>query len=154
MYESRQTAWWTFAIAIVLGLIGLGLAIAYGSAGRVEGLIGVLVVLLALFVSNFGILTVLVTDSEVRWFFGRGPIGKSIPFERIRDVEVHRTAWYWGWGIRWTPRGWLWRSNGLVAVWLVLSNGRQIGVGSDEPQSLERAIRMYLDPHVAGETRP
>ena len=154
VYESKQTAWWTFAIAIVLGVIGLGLAIGYGLAGGFDALIGVFLLLLALFVSNFGTLTVHVTNSEVRWFFGRGLIGKSIPLERIRDVEVHRSPWYWGWGIRWTPRGWLWRSNGLVAVWLQLSNGKQIGVGSDDPQSLESAIRVLLDPRVPRKTRP
>ena len=77
--------------------------------------------------------------------FGIGLFSRRIPLARVRDVEVRRSAWYWGWGIRWTPRGWLWRSSGLDAVWVHLDSGRQAGMGSPDPEGLAAAIRARLE---------
>ena len=106
--------------------------------------------LVAFIVANFGVLTVRVDDREVRWAFGLGWISKTVPLYRIRRAEAARSPWYWGWGIRWTPRGWLWRSNGLDAVWFELESGKQLGVGSVEPESLARAVADRLPSRPQG----
>jgi hypothetical protein len=53
---------------------------------------------------------------------------------------VVRNRWYYGWGIRITPRGWLYNVSGLDAVELALKNGKCVRIGSDEPHALARAI--------------
>lgn len=66
---------------------------------------------------------------------------RTLPLKDVREVTVARTPWYWGWGIRWTPRGWLWRMNGLGTVWLRLASGREAGVGAADPERLASEIR-------------
>lgn len=143
-YESKQVATWGIALAALLGLGGLVQGALFALAGRQEALVGLGLVLVALLVANFAVLTVRVTDTEVRWSFGTGLIGRRVPLERVRGAAVRRSPWYWGWGIRWTPRGWLWRSSGLDAVWLELAGGKQIGVGSPDPAGLAHAIQGGL----------
>lgn len=141
-YESRQSASWTIVLAMVLGAVGVALAVAgttVGGAGL--AVVGFGLVLVALLISSFASLTVRVTAEEVCWSFGMGLFRRRIPLARVRDVEVRRSAWYWGWGIRWTPRGWLWRAGGLDAVWLELEGGKRVGVGSPDPEGLARAVR-------------
>ena len=135
-YRSKQVAWWGFALAALMAAGGIVLAAR-------ELAVGLGLVAVALLVANFGLLTVRVDEREVRWSFGALP-GRRIPLERIADVQTERSPWYWGWGIRWTPRGWLWRSAGLDAVWLTLTDGKRVGVGSEDPRDLERAIRARL----------
>lgn len=149
-YESKQTGWWAFGIAAALATLGAWLAIRHGLAGRPESLVGIVIVFAAVALANFGVLTVRVTASEVRWFFGPGLFGKSVALDRIRAVEARRSAWYWGWGIRWTPRGWLWRSSGLDVVWIELADGKRVGVGTADPEGLASAIRRRLDAVEGG----
>jgi hypothetical protein len=142
-YESKQVALWGVGLAGLLAITGIGLTLA---GERQQVLAGLGLVVVALLIANFAVLKVRVTSSEVRWAFGIGWLARRIPLEEIRDVEVKRSAWYWGWGIRWTPRGWLWRSSGLDAVWLGLASGKQAGVGSHRPAELARAIRERTTP--------
>jgi hypothetical protein len=143
-YESRSTAWWLFALAVLLGVGGLALAVGFGLAGRAEVFIGLGLVPFALVLANFGVLTVRVGGDELAWRFGPGPVGRRIPLRRVRSVEERRTPWYWGWGIRWTPRGWLWRAHGLDAVWLELDDGKWVGVGTQDPGGLSGALRARI----------
>jgi len=143
-YESKSVGQWALALAGVLGLIGATLAVTWGVQGRPEALIGVFLVVMAAFVLEFGSLTVRVSDDEVQWFFGHGLIGKHVKLARVHEAEAHRSPWYWGWGIRWTPKGWLWRSYGLDAVWLTLDNGKRLGIGTQDPEGFVRAVRERL----------
>jgi len=58
----------------------------------------------------------------------------------IRTCIVVRNRWWYGWGIRWTPRGWLYNVSGLAAVELTLTDGRRLRIGIDEPERLCEAI--------------
>lgn len=89
----------------------------------------------------FGTLTVEVARGAVRCWFGPGLIRKQYALTDIVEVETVRNHWYYGWGIRYTPRGWLFSVSGLDAVELTLSSGRHFRIGTDEPEELERAIR-------------
>lgn len=143
-YESRQIAWWAFALAAALGVAGIVLAVARGTEGGPEVLIGAGLVLVGLLAANFAVFTVRVGPDEVAWRFGPGPIGWRVPLRRVRGVETARDPWYWGWGVRWTRRGWLWRATGLETVWLELDSGRSVGVGVREPEQLASAVRERI----------
>ena len=56
-----------------------------------------------------------------------------------------RNLWYYGWGIRYTPHGWLFNVSGLDAVELELKNGRTWRVGTDEPVELLAAIQAAAE---------
>lgn len=89
----------------------------------------------------FSMLTVSVRDQALDIFFAPGLVRKCIPLHRIRAVRVVRNPWYYGWGIKLTPVGWLWNVSGLNAVEVQFENGDRFRVGSDEPDALATALR-------------
>src|SRR5207247_350528 len=97
----------------------------------------------------FGWLTVDVEGQELRARFGVGLVGKRIPLSEVRAFKQVTNPWYWGWGIRLYPGGWLYNVSGMRAVELVLADGRRYRIGTDEPAALEQAIRA-----VVGELAP
>jgi hypothetical protein len=102
-------------------------------------LAGTLALLLGVGIA-FGSLTVRVGDGVLAWRFGPGLIRKSVPLDRVRHVEAVRTSALYGWGIRWTPRGWLYNVSGLGAVEVRLEGGKRFLLGTDHPEELVAAI--------------
>jgi hypothetical protein len=88
----------------------------------------------------FGSLTVEVDDEELRHWFGPSFWKKSYQLLDIESSTVVRNSWFWGWGIRLTPNGWLYNVSGLDAVQLQLRSGRKLRIGTDDPQGLVEAI--------------
>jgi 4-amino-4-deoxy-L-arabinose transferase-like glycosyltransferase len=99
-----------------------------------------LAVVLAVVLALFWSLTVEVDEREIRLRFGIGLIRRHI--DRARVVRAHpvRNKWYYGWGIRYTPHGWLWNIGGLAAVELSYTDGTKFRIGTDEPEKLAAAI--------------
>lgn len=89
----------------------------------------------------FGTLTVEVTSGKIKFWFGPGLIRKQYPLSEVTRAEAVRNRWYYGWGIRYTPHGWLFNVSGLDAVAVTLSSGKKFRIGTDQPHELERAIR-------------
>jgi hypothetical protein len=92
----------------------------------------------------FSTLTVSVRDRSIDVFFGPGVIRRRIPLRRVREVRTVRTPWYYGWGIRLTPFGWLWRVSGLGGVEIQFDDGHRFRIGSDEPERLAEVLRREL----------
>jgi len=88
----------------------------------------------------FGSLTVQVTPKTLSWHFGPGFWNKSIEREQIESVRAIRTKWWYGFGIRLTPHGWLYNVQGLDAVQVTDKNGKSTLIGTDQPESLVRAL--------------
>jgi hypothetical protein len=82
-----------------------------------------------------------VREGTVEILFGLGLVRKHVLLDEFTSVRVVRNKWYYGWGIRLIPNGWLLNVSGLDAVELVRRNGRVLRIGTDEPAPLERAIR-------------
>ena len=99
-------------------------------------------VIVGLVLVLFSTLTVIVRDQTVEVFFGPGLIRRRIPVRRIRDVRAVRTPWYYGWGIRLTPSGWLWNVSGLGGVEIQFDDGHKFRIGSDEPDRLAEVLRQ------------
>ncbi len=92
----------------------------------------------------FHSLTVEICDNSVKCFFGIGLIRKEIPLSDIQSSRAVRNPWYSGWGIRWMPgQYWLWNVSGMGAVELQLKNGSRFRIGTDEPETLARAVEAY-----------
>jgi hypothetical protein len=131
MYEHRQIAWaiWVLAAPVIL-ILGF---MAIVSPVPHAGILG-LVFLLVLFL--FGSLTVVGEPEKLKFYFGPGIVKKHIPYNEIKTAEKVRNQWYYGWGIRWYGRGWLYNVSGLDAVELTLASGKQLRIGTDEPDKL------------------
>lgn len=105
-----------------------------------------LIILAALAVSLllFSILTVEVDGEEVSVRFGVGLIRKRFPLSEIESHSAVRNPWYYGWGLRRTPIGWLYNVSGLEAVEITLKDGRKVRIGTDDPAGLDAAIGAAL----------
>lgn len=149
-YRHTQVGWvilisMAAALALIVATLAIGAPAAGGIAGAVVG-ISMLV---------FGWLSVEVDGEELRARFGVGLVTKRIPLSDVRTFSMVRNPWYWGWGIRIYPGGWLYNVSGFDAVELVLKDGRRYRIGTDDPAGLERAVRDVMgDPEPVSPGEP
>ena len=88
----------------------------------------------------FWSLTIEVGDGRLRWWFGPGLIRKSVFLDEIADAQPWKMRGIGGWGIHWSPQGWINNVSGRHGVLFVLKNGKQFILGTDEPERLAAAV--------------
>lgn len=79
---------------------------------------------------------------EIR--FGIGLIKKRFDLKDIIKAYTVRNHWYYGWGIRIIPRGWLFNVSGLDAIEIVMSSGKRYRIGTDQPDELSQTINETI----------
>ena len=136
-------------LRILLGLfvfaLGVTAIIFLSGVSREAGIIFLLVAaLLAFVLLVFHSLTVRVNRNEISLRFGIGIVKKSFLSAEIKTVEQVRNRWFYGWGIKLTPEGWLYSISGLDAVQIVMEDGRKTRIGTDEPEKLLAAIESVI----------
>ena len=143
MNTYRHTQFGTVNVVITIAILPLVLLPAWlAGADTVAALIAVLLLgILALFHN----LTVEIDAEHLRISFGIGLIRKRFPLDQIDTCQPVRNSWLYGWGIRLTPRGWLYNVSGLDAVELKMKSGKTCRIGTDEPAVLAAALREALD---------
>jgi hypothetical protein len=99
-----------------------------------------LLIALVLFYS----LTVEIDETKLIVKFGFGIINKKFILKDIESCHTVKNHWYYGWGIRITPHGWLYNISGFDAVEIKMKNGKTYRIGTDEPKNLERAIMQAI----------
>lgn len=141
-YDHRQRAWW-----LRLLLAGLGVALLVvlvlirgGTTGWLVGSGGVVLLVVAGWV--FGSLRVVVSREHLTVAFGPGWPRRRLAIADVTDVERVRNRWWWGWGIRITPTGWMWNLSGLDAVLVTQRSGKRLRIGTDDPAGLSVAVRL------------
>ena len=92
----------------------------------------------------FGTLTVEINEEQIRCYFGPGVIHKEFKLDEVTDTRIVIYPWYYGWGIRLTPAGWMYNVSGLKAVELSLASGKKFWIGTDEPEQLADAIHSAI----------
>ncbi len=90
----------------------------------------------------FGTLTGEISGDKIYCWFGPGLIRQEFALEDVIAVETIRYPWYYGWGIRLTPRGWMFNVSGVDAVEISLRSGKHFLIGTDQPNKLASAIRQ------------
>ena len=138
IYKHRQRA------TVLHVAFGVGLAISMGAflmAPESRMGAGAAAAVLALCAFLFHALTVEVSRNEVVAAFGPGVIRKRWRIDDIDEVRPVQNPWYYGWGIRLIPHGWMFNVSGLEAVEMQLKNGKKFRIGTDDPQGLTEAIR-------------
>ena len=88
----------------------------------------------------FSSLTVTVTDQELVFYFGPGFWTRRFALDDIVSAEVVRNSALYGWGIRYTPHGWLYNVSGLWALEVTIRGEEQLRIGTDEPEALKQAL--------------
>lgn len=104
---------------------------------------GLIIILIVLKV--FSRLTVTIDDQIIKVEFGLRIIRKVFALKEVEAYRVVRNPWYYGWGIRLTPRGWLFNVSGLSAIELDMNNGKRYRIGTDEPENLAEALAKALN---------
>jgi hypothetical protein len=95
-------------------------------------------------VAIFSSMTTTIDSEEItnafKWGFPSGKI-------KISDIEsialVERSMW-WGLGVRWIKGGTIWRSWGNRLIEITKKNGKNILIGSEDPEGLLSAISFHL----------
>ena len=100
-----------------------------------------LFIVLAVIYTGFLRLTVIVTRPEVRLAYTFGWPRRRIDRARIVSSVPYRIPWWYGWGIRKTPKGWMWNVWGRSTVLVTLTD-RQFLVGTDDPEGLAAALDL------------
>ncbi|MEP7183794.1 MAG: hypothetical protein ABI886_16565 [Betaproteobacteria bacterium] len=146
IYKHTQFGW-VVAAGTAVGMVlatGMLLWLSAATLKAAWWLVAALYAVLAAAFLLFATLTVEVTEREIRARFGVGLFGRTIPLADVRRSEIVRTRIWWGWGLHWTPGGWLYNVAGRQAVRLDLVRQRPVMIGSDDADGLKRAIDARL----------
>ena len=119
-------------------LVILGIMAFTGWSALPLLIVGVLDICCLLFYA----LTVEIKDGVLECRFGPGLLRKRFQLAEVRSVEVVRNRWFYGWGIRRVPDGWLLNVSGFDAVAITLASGKKYRIGTDQPNELAEAIRQ------------
>ena len=138
-YEHTQPGYLLAGAVGAAGLLILGLMLVLGPNLVPAIVLCVLVAVLA----TMARLTVSVTPRDLRIRFGPvGLIRKQWPVAEIVSATSVTNPWYYGYGLRYTPRGALYNVSGRYAVEILLFSGKTFRIGTDEPETLCRAIEQ------------
>ena len=139
-YRHTQSGRVTIVVAVfvIVGSIALSFVSAPVAAAAASA--GLFILLL---VYTFNRLTVTVADGSVTARFGLGWPRRRILLDDITTAAVVRSKWWYGWGIRLIPGGWMFNVWGLDAVELKLTSGRRFWIGTDEPDELLAAVGRH-----------
>jgi len=142
-YRHTQFGWVTVGTCAAIVLLFASLPLP-GRRSR-EMLLVIPTLVLLVVIALFGALTVEVDARTIKLRFGIGLVRKSFLLSDVASCQSVRNQWWWGWGIRLIPGGWLYNVSGLDAVELVMRNGKVFRIGTDEPQALKDFIQGKLD---------
>lgn len=104
----------------------------------------VVLIILGICLPLFAILTVRIDENTLEIRFGASIIRIRISLKDIESCRVVKNPWYYGWGIRLTPHGWLYNVSGFYAVEIKLKSGKKYRIGTDVPNELEKAIQESI----------
>jgi hypothetical protein len=120
--------------AIVKFLVVMFLVFGVASAFLHQLIVGTIIIAIAGWA--FRSMTIEISDTDLTWYFGSGFPRKSVPLSEVASAEAVRTTFWNGWGIHYTPRGWLYNVSGYGAVAVTLRNGKRFCLGTDEPEKM------------------
>lgn len=144
-YDNTQMGW---LILNLMGLIVFFITIAYVNRWGNQpiptwGFI-FMVVLFVLIASLFYKLRIRIDEEAIHIVYGIGLIHIRIKPQRVDRVRVVRNPWYYGMGIRLTPRGMLYSIQGMDAVEIEYFKGisKRVRIGSDDCLNLKRFLEQ------------
>ena len=139
-YQHRQIGT-LILLSLGMGIILVAVILLLETEATARIIAGSVLTVLVICAWLFWSLNVSLGDGELRVSFGPGLIHKRIELAEIRSAQQVRNRWFYGWGIRLTPHGWMYNVSGLDAVELEFDGGRKFRIGTDEPERLVQAIQ-------------
>ncbi len=140
-YKHSQIGYFLLIVysVVIMGMVYLNIVTEFSPIAQF-GLI-IMFIVLALFAT----LKVKVDHKMIQIRFGVGAIRKGFRLNKIENYRVVKNPWYYGWGIRFTPRGWLFNVSGFSAIELQMKNGKRFRIGTDDPKGLAKAVDEALN---------
>jgi hypothetical protein len=138
-YRHTQVGYMTLTVLLVVAFA----VVALSSRNARPVTLGV-ASLIAICAVLFSSLTVEITDGELRFHFGPGFWRKRFALIDVAAANQTRSSWWEGWGIRITPRGFLYNVSGTNAVEVELRSGKRFRIGTDKPEALVQALRTAI----------
>lgn len=141
-YTVTQYSKWTTGIILIVMLffyLGFYYGIGDNPIGEEHMMLmeAILLIVLALFYS----MTIELEERTIRIKFGIGLIQRTIKLETIEAVSSVRNKWWYGFGIRLTPHGWMWNIEGLNAVEIKYKGtGTHFRIGVEDSQKLKNEM--------------
>ncbi len=117
-YKHTQVGYFMIIIIGSIILFIIGVILTKGMNWILLGTLLILIICLIL----FGTLTVQINNDTLTWYFGPGFWHKQVSLKDIKNCEPVKNKWYYGWGIHFTPHGWLYNVSGFWAVQILLKN--------------------------------
>lgn len=105
----------------------------------------IILILFPVLLALFSTLTVRVESGVITVQFGVGIVRKRLQLSDVETYAKVRNPWYYGLGVRYTPRGWLYNIYGLSAIELLMKNGKTCRVGTDDLEGFAQALEAALD---------
>jgi hypothetical protein len=139
-YDHRQRAAWVFVLITVVAGVLAATLLAGERPSWLPWVLGLVLVLMLGVAFVFSSLRVEVGDGRVRASFGPGWPRWERAVSEIASWQPVRNRWWYGFGIRLAPGGWMFNVSGLDAVELTLASGRKFRIGTDEPAALVAAL--------------
>ncbi|MBT8263060.1 MAG: hypothetical protein KJO05_09580 [Bacteroidia bacterium] len=143
-YKKSQTGWIVIGIMVpILVLLYLSYVHQWGDNPLPLLPFAIIAIVLIIAAALFYQLTVEVDRTTVKVIYGIGLIRIKFKIDELLSTHVIRTPWYYGYGIRITPKGMLYNIQGSKAVEIkFISKGKHksVMIGSPEPEKLQRAI--------------
>ena len=146
MFRERQISWLIIIIiAIMLMVLGVFADQLEQEEPNAALIMYITAALLTFVTLLFYQLDTRIDNNYIYLRFGLGLIKKKIDLSEVKSVTKVRNKWWYGWGIRLTPEGWLWNIRGLDAVELRFEGDkRKFRIGTQHPEQLADAIRKNL----------
>ncbi|HVP06677.1 MAG TPA: DUF6141 family protein [Candidatus Acidoferrum sp.] len=154
----RFRQWWILALIAVMIAFALWMLIQQIVLGKPVGnhpvptgvlwmLIIVIGALVPLFMLSVSLTTTVTNDRVVLRFFPiYRRVVRRVNIESFEACEYHPILEYGGWGIRWgIGRGIAYTVRGKRGVRLILTNGRQLLIGSQKPEELAAALNQPVN---------
>lgn len=104
----------------------------------------IVLIILVICLFLFSTLTISINNDILKISFGIGLIRKEFLLKDIESCRIVKNPWYYGWGIRLTPYGWLYNVSGFYAVEIKLKTGKRYRIGTDAPYELEKVINGII----------
>lgn len=104
---------------------------------------GLLIIICSLFYK----LTIELDESTLKLTYGIGLIRIKLKIDELEHIEIIKNPWYYGLGIRITPKGMLYNIQGSKAVNIkYMGNGKSksVLVGTPEPERLKKALEENI----------
>ena len=142
-YQKTQTS----SLAVLVSIVFLAIYLVVFLAASDETALLIVVFAFLIFIEAivimFNRLTVTVGEGVVSAAFGWGWPKRTIELREVTAFRQVRNRWWYGWGLRKIPRGWMYNVWGLDAVELDLNTGKKFRIGTDEPGDLLAALTLH-----------